>query len=136
VRRLALLCTVMLALSACAATVSQLTPLPSGADPPATCARADASGVLQISATGVRFSAPCMVAPAGVAFIVRFRNDGPDNHKIAIFRDRGKTTSYMKGDVVAPHSTMDYSVPPLAAGVYYFEDELHFEIMYGALYVR
>ena len=135
VRRLALSLTVVLALSACSAA-PEFTPLPSGADPPATCARADANGVIEISAIGVTWSAPCMVAPAGVAFVVRLTNNSSDNHKFAIFSNRAKTTAYMKGDVVAPQSTKDYPVAALAAGDYYFEDETHFEVMYGALYVR
>ena len=135
-RRLAFPLTVVLALSACSAAAHELTPLPSGADPPATCARADANGVIQISATGAHFSAPCMVAPAGVAFVVRLTNNSPDNHKLAIFSSGAKETTYMKGDVVGPQMTKDYPVPALAAGDYYFEDETHFEIMYGALYVR
>ena len=136
-RRLALSLTVVLALSACSsAAVSEFTPLPSGADPPATCARADANDVIQISATGARFSAPCMVAPADVAFVVRLTNNSSDNHKFAIFDSRARTTKYMEGDVVSPQTTKDYPVAALAAGDYYFEDPTHGEIMYGALYVR
>ena len=135
-RRLALPLTMVLALSACSAAVSLFTPLPSGADPPATCAHADANGVIQISATGVRFSPPCMVAPAGVAFVVRVTNNSPDNHKLAIFSSSAKETTYMKGDAVGPQMTKEYPVPALAAGDYYYEDETHFELMYGPLYVR
>jgi plastocyanin len=128
--------TLPLVLAACSSSV-ELTPLPSGAEPPADCARADASGVITISAHDLRFSAKCMVAPAGVAFVVRFTNNGSEQHDVAIYRDPSKATKYLEGEsFTGPSVTKDYPVAALPAGEYYFECTIHPGDMNGALYVR
>ena len=116
---------------------AEWTPLPSGAEPPTACARADADGVIAISADQLAFSAPCMVAPAGVAFVVRFTNDESEPHNVAIYKDRSKETSITVGDTITgPNQTVDYPVDALAAGDYYFDCSVHPTMMRGALYVR
>ena len=52
-----------LILAACSSAASS-TPLPSGAEPPSDCVRVE-SGVLELSAQDLEFSAPCMVAVTG-----------------------------------------------------------------------
>ncbi len=116
---------------------AEWTPLPSGAEPPANCARADADGVIAISADQLAFSAPCMVAPAGTALVVRFTNDESEPHNVAIYKDRSKDTSITVGDTITgPNKTADYPVDALAAGDYYFDCSVHPTMMRGALYVR
>ena len=135
--RLAVIACVTLALVACSVGSPEWTPLPSGADPPAACARADADGVIAISADQLRFSAPCMVAPAGVAFVVRFTNKDSEGHNVAIYRDRSKGDSVEVGEVISgPDKSIDYPVEALAAGEYYFDCSVHPGTMNGALYVR
>ena len=138
-RRIGILLSVVLALAACSSGTgsAEWTPLPSGAEPPAACARADADGVIGISADQLAFSAPCMVAPAGVAFVVRFTNDEAEPHNVAIYTDRSKETSVTVGDTISgPEKTVDYPVDALAAGDYYFDCSVHPAMMRGALYVR
>jgi plastocyanin len=126
-----------LALAACRQASAEWTPLPSGAEPPAACARTDAEGVIAISADQLRFSAPCMAAPAGVAFVVRFTNNESELHNMAIYTDRSKETSLTVGDTITgPDKAVDYPVDALAAGEYYFECTIHPAAMNGALYVR
>ncbi len=116
---------------------AEWTPLPSGAEPPANCARADADGVIAISADQLAFSAPCMVAPEGKALVVRFTNDESEPHNVAIYKDRSKDTSITVGDTITgPNKTADYPVDALAAGDYYFDCSVHPTMMRGALYVR
>jgi plastocyanin len=116
---------------------AEWTPLPSGAEPPANCARADADGVIAISADQLAFSAPCMVAPEGTALVVRFTNDESEPHNVAIYKDRSKDTSITVGDTITgPNKTADYPVDALAAGDYYFDCSVHPTLMRGALYVR
>lgn len=91
--RLSILVSLALAMAACSAGSAEWTPLPSGAEPPAACAQADADGVIAISADQLRFSAPCLVAPAGVALVVRFTNNESEPHNVAIYTDRSKATS-------------------------------------------
>jgi len=127
----------LLALSACSASSAEWTPLPSGAEPPAACARADSQGVIEISADQLKFSAPCMVAAAGQEFVVRLTNLESEPHNVAIYGDRSKATSFMVGDTISgPNKTIDYPATTLAAGDYYFVCVVHPAVMNGALYVR
>ena len=126
-----------LALAACSQGSAEWTPLPSGAEPPAACARADADGVVALSADQLRFSAPCMAAAAGLAFVVRFTNDESEPHNVAIYTDRSKATSVTVGDTITgPNKTVDYAVDGQAAGDYFFVCTIHPATMNGALYVR
>lgn len=137
--RFGLLVLLALALAACSSGtgLAEWTPLPSGAEPPADCARADADGVIALSADQLAFSAPCMVAPAGVAFVVRFTNNDSEPHNVAIYKDRSKETSITVGDTITgPDKTVDYPVDALTAGDYYFDCSVHPTMMRGALYVR
>ena len=130
---------IAMALAACSSGTgsAEWTPLPSGAEPPASCARADADGVIAISADQLAFSAPCMVAPAGTALVVRFTNDEAEPHNVAIYKDRSKETSITVGDTITgPDKTVDYPVEALAAGDYYFDCSVHPTMMRGTLYVR
>ena len=135
--RPALFAALALALAACSSSSAEWTPLPSGAEPPASCARPDASNVIAISAHDLRFSAKCMVAQAGVAFVVRFTNNESEQHDVAIYSNRAKATKYLEGDsFTGPSVTKDYPVAALPAGDYYFECTIHPGDMNGALYVR
>ena len=124
------------ALAACSQGSAESTPLPSGAEPPAACARPDADGVIALSADQLRFSAPCMAARAGLAFVVRFTNNESEPHNVAIYTDRTKGKSVTVGDAITgPDKAVDYPVDALGAGDYYFECTIH-PAMNGALYVR
>jgi len=132
-----MLMALVLALAACSQGSAEWTPLPSGAEPPAACARADADGVIAISADQSRFSAACMAAPAGLAFVVRFTNNESEPHNVAIYTDRSKGTPVTVGDTITgPDKTVDYPADALVAGDYYFECTIHPAAMNGALYVR
>jgi plastocyanin len=132
-----LLALTSLALAACSQGSAEWTPLPSGAEAPAACARADADGVIALSADQLRFNAPCIAAPAGLAFVVRFTNNESEPHNVAIYTDRSKKTSVTVGDTITgPDKTVDYPVDALAAGDYYLECTIHPAAMNGALYVR
>lgn len=138
-KRIGMLVSLALALAACSSGTgsAEWTPLPSGAEPPADCARADADGVITLSADQLAFSAPCMLASAGVAFVFRFTNDEAEPHNVAIYTDRSKETSITVGDTITgPDKTVDYPVDALAAGDYYFDCSVHPAMMRGALYVR
>jgi plastocyanin len=127
----------LLALSACSASSPDWTPLPSGVEPPAVCARADSQGVIEISADQLKFSTPCMVAAAGQEFVVQLTNLESEPHNAAIYADRSKATSVMVGDTISgPNKTIDYPATTLTAGEYYFVCVVHPAVMNGALYVR
>jgi plastocyanin len=135
--RLCILASAAMALAACGSGSAEWTPLPSGAEPPAACARADTDGVVAISADQLRFSAPCVAAAAGGVFVVRFANDESEPHNVAIYTDRSKATSIVVGETITgPNKTVDTPVEALAAGDYYFDCVIHPAAMNGALYVR
>ena len=123
------------ALSACS-TAAEWTPLPSGAEPPAACARGDADGVIEISADQLRFSVPCMVANAGEAFTIAFTNSESQPHNVAVYQDSTKANEVMRGEIITgPDQSLDYPIEALDAGEYYFDCSVHAE-MNGALHVR
>ena len=135
--RVGILIGLAVVLAACSQGSADWTPLPSGAEPPAACARADADGVIAISADQLRFSAPCMAAPAGIPLVVRFTNNEAEQHDVAIYTDRSKGTSVTVGDTITgPNKTVDYPVDALTVGDYYFVCVVHPATMNGALYVR
>ena len=113
---------------------SSATPIPSGAEPPADCARVDA-GVITLSAKNLKFSAPCMVANADEPFTIHFTNDENQPHDVAIYPDSSKGSELAKGDIITgPDQSTDIEVGALAAGQYFFDCQVHTE-MKGTLYV-
>ena len=121
-------------LSACSGGAS-ITPLPSGGQPPADCAKV-ASGVITLSAKDTKFSAPCLVANAGEAFTIHFTNDDAMPHNVAVYTDTTKSTVIMKGDIIPNKGDeIDYKVDAQDAGQYYFDCQVHPEVMNGTLYV-
>jgi plastocyanin len=110
------------------------TPLPSGAEPPADCARADADGVIALSAKDLKFSASCLVADAGEPFTIRFTNEDNQPHNVRIFTDSSRGTELFSGEISNSSEPIDYKVEePLAAGQYFFDCAVH-PTMNGALY--
>jgi plastocyanin len=131
---LAGLAALVLTLAACSPGVST-TPLPSGAEPPADCARVDADGIITLSADDLEFSAPCMVATAGEAFTISFTNNESQPHNVALYQNSTKANEIFRGEIITgPDQSLDYPVEALDAGEYYFDCSVHLE-MNGALYV-
>jgi plastocyanin len=122
-----------LVLVACSSTPS-VTPLASGAEPPANCPRVE-DGVLDFSAQDLAFSAPCMVAVAGEAFTIHFVNNDTQPHNVALFNDSSKANEIMRGDIITTQGeALEYEVEALTEGQYYFDCSVHVE-MTGTLYV-
>jgi plastocyanin len=132
---LAGLASLTILLVACSSGVSN-TPLPSGAEPPADCARVDAEGVITLSADNLEFSAPCMVANAGEAFTIRFTNNETEPHNVAVYNDSSKANEILRGDIISgPDQSIDYPIEALEAREYYFDCTVHAADMNGTLYV-
>jgi plastocyanin len=122
-----------LVLAACSSAPS-ITPLPSGAEPPANCPRVE-DGVIDFSAQDLEFSAPCMVAVAGEAFTIHFTNNDTQPHNVAVFSDSSRANEILRGDVIsAQGESLDYEVEAQDEGQYYFDCSVHAE-MNGTLYV-
>jgi plastocyanin len=124
-----------LVLVACSGGTST-TPLPSGAEPPADCARVDGSGVITLSADHSKFSAQCMVANAGEVFTIHFTNNEDQPHNVSLYESSAKATELFRGEVITgPDQSIDYPIDALQAGEYWFDCLVHPEAMNGVLYV-
>lgn len=92
----------------------------------AACAKADASGVIKLTAKDIAFSAPCLEAPANAALTIEFTNADSAPHDVAVYTDSSKSQELFRGDIVTgPDKTVTYKLPPLKAGAYFFECTVH-----------
>jgi plastocyanin len=83
-------------------------------------------GVVEITASGIEFDTGCIEVPAGEPFTIAFGNEDPDQHNVAIYQnDQDLTDPLFRGDIFGGPDTMDYSVPRLDAGEYYFQCDVH-----------
>jgi plastocyanin len=123
-----------LTVAACSAA-STVTPLPSGAEPPSDCASVE-DGAITLSADNLKFSAPCMVANAGEAFMIAFTNEEAQPHNVALYQDSSKANEIMRGEIISTQGdSLEYSVEALDEGEYYFDCTVHPSDMNGTLYV-
>lgn len=110
-------------------------PLPSVSK--SDCVQADVAGVIAVSADRLKFSAPCMIAPADTAFTIHFTNHQATPHDVAIYDDASKVNEQFRGDTITgPEATIDYSIEALPAGEYHFECIVHPGDMRGTLFVE
>ena len=110
-------------------------PLPSFSK--ADCARANADGVIIISANHLKFSAPCMIAPADADFTIQFINHESGQHDLAIYDDASRANERFRGDTISgPDATIDYPIRAMPAGEYYFDCIIHPADMRGTLFVE
>jgi len=97
------------------------------APPAAACAPSGAT--VQVSAKAFAFDTACLAAPAGQAFTIRFDNqDGGVPHNVEVYNHQGGTRlggATGAGDVVTGPAVATYHVPPLPAGSYYFQCDVH-----------
>jgi plastocyanin len=100
---------------------------------PADCAQPDADGVVTLSADTLDFSAPCIAVPADAAFTIKFTNTVSNPHNVSIYDSAAKGTQYLNGEHISKDQTVDYPVPALAAGTYFFVCDLH-PVMNGPLF--
>lgn len=107
------------------------TPLPSPAlEGPDVCGE-DGQIVLDIVAVGIAFDPTCLVAPAGEPFTINFDNQDPaadtGQHNIAIGADSEAVANepLFKGELVSGPDTIQYDVPALDEGTYFFRCDIH-----------
>ena len=127
--RFGVLMAVALLLAACGGS-------PAASVSKADCAKADAQGVILLSAAAQRFDAPCLIAPAGVAFTIRLTNHDGLPHDVAIYDSPSKGMKLFEGDPVNGAGSVDYAIGAMAAGEYFFECTFHPGDMKGTLYVE
>jgi plastocyanin len=87
--------------------------------------RAAEDGELTITADDLAFDTACIALPAGEAITLILVNDDTDPHNVAIWTDSSKGAGLFAGDIVEGGETIEYEIPPLEAGAFYFDCTVH-----------
>lgn len=91
---------------------------------------------VEIVAQALSFDSNTVMAPASKDFVIVFRNDGPGiQHNVAIYTNSSASTALFVGSVVTGPSTIDYDVPALSPGTYFFRCDIHPSQMTGTFIV-
>ena len=106
---------------------------PSGGATGATSAASGASGggsgaaePSTVTAQNISFDTAAISLPAGAETTLTFDNEDPGvQHNIAIYGDDTLAENLFRGDLVTGPDTVDYSIPALEAGEYYFHCDVH-----------
>jgi len=86
---------------------------------------APVDGVITLTAEDLEFNANCLELPAGESVTIAFANLDTDAHNLAIYTDDTTDTQLWIGDIMSGGESIDYQVPALDAGTYYFECNVH-----------
>ena len=90
-----------------------------------------------VMAQNSAFSDSCLAAPANTPFTIAFMNMDPGvPHNVSIFTDSTATTNLFTGKIVPGPVTINYRVPALKRGTYYFRCDVHPTQMYGTFVVK
>ncbi|HEV8622422.1 MAG TPA: cupredoxin domain-containing protein [Actinomycetota bacterium] len=88
-----------------------------------------------VAAQGLQFDTDRIELPAAPS-IIHFENDDPGiQHNIAIFTDSSLGTNLFRGEIVTGPAAIDYRIPPLEPGTYYFHCDVH-PTMSGTVVVK
>jgi plastocyanin len=89
-----------------------------------------------VAAQGLRFDTDRIELPAGAPSTIHFENNDPGiQHNIAIFTDSSLGTTLFRGEIVTGPTAVDYRIPPLEPGSYYFHCDVH-PTMSGTVVVK
>jgi plastocyanin len=81
---------------------------------------------VSVTAQNVAFDTDTIELPADTESTITFDNeDAGVQHNIAIFTDDSLSEDLFRGDVITGPDTIDYPIPPLEAGEYYFHCDVH-----------
>jgi len=99
------------------------------ATPSAPPSDTGASATASIAAAGVEFDTNTLSFPANEPVILTFDNQDDVNttgpHNVSIYADDTLAQNLFKGDLVSGPATVDYQVPALQPGTYYFQCDVH-----------
>jgi plastocyanin len=88
-----------------------------------------------VTAQSLQFDTDRIELPAAPSTI-HFENDDPGiQHNIAIFTDSSLGTNLFRGEIVTGPATVDYAIPALDPGSYYFHCDVH-PTMSGTVVVK
>lgn len=90
--------------------------------------------VATIVAFNLQFDPTTFTVPAGEASVVTMDNqDGGIPHNLAVYTDDSATESLFVGETVTGPTTVDYELPALDAGEYFFRCDVHPTTMFGTV---
>ncbi len=80
---------------------------------------------VDVAAQGIQFDTDTIDLPAGGPATIHFENRDPVQHNVAIFSDDTLANVLFRGDLIAGPRSIDYPIPPLDPGTYYFHCDVH-----------
>jgi plastocyanin len=89
---------------------------------------------VEVTAQGTAFDTSEIALPADTPSTIAFDNQDSVPHNVAIYTEQGGEPLFA-GDIITA-TTADYPVPPLEAGSYYFQCDVHPTEMNGTVTVE
>ncbi len=91
----------------------------------------------EVTAQGIAFDTSTITLSGGQQSTIAFTNDDGVQHNIAVFPSADDLANPLfRGDLITGPDTIDYTIPPLDAGRYYFHCEVHPLQMTGTVVVQ
>ena len=85
--------------------------------------------VVEVRARNSQYDAKTLRAPASEAFTIVFRNEDPGvPHNVAIYTDSSASHSLFVGQIFNGPKTVDYHVPALSPGRFFFRCDVHHQM--------
>lgn len=81
--------------------------------------------MLTVTAESLVFDTACLALPAGERVTIAFENLDTQPHDVAIYTDSSKTTQLYVGELIEGGESIEYEVPALEVGTFYFDCTVH-----------
>ena len=81
-----------------------------------------------IAAQNLEFNTDTLLVPAGSEFTLSFTNNESQPHNVAIYREEGGEEIFVGEVITGPDNTVEYTIPALEVGTYYFQCDVHPEM--------
>jgi len=81
--------------------------------------------VVAVAAKNIAFDKTELQIPAGKPFDLKFNNEDPVPHNVAILKGQGSAESLFRKPIVQGPKSIDWKVSPIPAGEYYFQCDVH-----------
>jgi plastocyanin len=86
-------------------------------------------GGITVVAANIAFDVTEIVVPAGEDVPIQFDNQDSVEHNISVYPDQesgiGQTDGIFTGDIIQGGESIEYNVPAVDAGTYYFQCDVH-----------